>query len=241
MRPATAVRARLLTAQGRWAEALTWAQERGLSADDDLSYLRELEHVSLARVLLARYADQGDDRHLRAATGLLGRLLDAADAGGRTGSALEVLVLQSLAHQAGGDLSPALTSLHRALALAAPEGHVRALLDEGAPMTTLLRMAARKGVARDEVRRLLAATTAPPSRRPVGPGPVDPLSDRELDVLRLLATDLSGPEIARALVVSLHTVRSHTKSIFAKLGVNSRRAAVRRAEELDLLGRSRDR
>lgn len=241
VRPATAVRARLLTAQGRWAEALTWAQERGLSADDDLSYLRELEHVSLARVLLARYADQGDDRHLSAATGLLGRLLDAADAGGRTGSALEVLVLQSLAHQAGGDLSPALTSLHRALALAAPEGHVRAFLDEGAPMTTLLRTAARKGVARDEVRRLLAATTAPPSRPPVGPGPVDPLSDRELDVLRLLATDLSGPEIARALVVTLHTVRSHTKSIFAKLGVNSRRAAVRRAEELDLLGRSRDR
>lgn len=237
--PAAAARARLLTAQGRWAEALTWAQDRGLSADDDLSYLREFEHLCLARVLLARHAAEGDDRHLRAATGLLGRLLDAAEAGGRTGSALEVLVLQSLAHQAGGDLPAALSALHRALALAEPEGHVRTFLDEGAPLTTLLRAAAQKGVARDRARRLLTVATGTPAR--LGRGTVEPLSDRELDVLRLLATDLSGPEIARALVVSLHTVRSHTKSIFAKLGVNSRRAAVRRAEELDLLGRSRDR
>ena len=239
VRPVAAARARLLTAQGRWAEALAWAQERDLSADDDPSYLREFEHLSLARVLLARHAAEGGDRHLRAATGLLGRLLDAAEGGGRTGSALEVLVLQSLAHQAGGDLPAALSALHRALALAEPEGHVRTFLDEGAPLTTLLRAAAQKGVARDQARRRLTAATGTQARS--GRGAVDPLSDRELDVLRLLATDLSGPEIARALVVSLHTVRSHTKSIFAKLGVNSRRAAVRRAEELDLLGRSRDR
>ena len=239
VRPVAAARARLLTAQGRWAEALAWAQERDLSADDDLSYLREFEHLSLARVLLARHAAEGGDRHLRAATGLLGRLLDAAEGGGRTGSALEVLVLRSLAHQAGGDLPAALSALHRALALAEPEGHVRTFLDEGAPLTTLLRAAAQKGVARDQARRLLTVATGTQARS--GRGTVDPLSDRELDVLRLLATDLSGPEIARALVVSLHTVRSHTKSIFAKLGVNSRRAAVRRAEELDLLGRSRDR
>jgi LuxR family maltose regulon positive regulatory protein len=241
VRPVAAARARLLTAQGRWAEALAWAQERDLSADGDLSYLREFEHLSLARVLLARHAAEGDDRHLRAATGLLGRLLDAADAGGRTGSVLDVLVLQSLAHQAGGDLPAALSALQRALALAEPEGHARTFLDEGAALTTLLRAAAQQGVARDQARRLLAVASGTPAKPAVGHGAVDPLSDRELDVLRLLATDLSGPEIARTLVVSLHTVRSHTKSIFAKLGVNSRRAAVRRAGELDLLGRSRDR
>lgn len=241
VRPVPAVRARILTAQGRWSEALAWAQERDLSADDDVTYLREFEHLSLARILLARHAAEGDDRDLRAAAGLLERLLDAAEAGGRTGSVLEVLVLRSLAHQAGGDLPAALSTLHRALALAEPEGHVRTFLDEGAGLTTLLRAAAQQGVARDQARRLLAVATGTPARPAVGHRGADPLSDRELDVLRLLATDLSGPEIARTLVVSLHTVRSHTKSIFAKLGVNSRRAAVRRAEELDLLGRSRDR
>ena len=83
----------------------------------------------------------------------------------------------------------------------------------------------------------------PPANRPPGrsPGLVEPLSERELDVLRLLATDLDGPDIARRLFVSVNTMRTHTKSIYAKLGVNSRRAAVRRAEELDLLSRSRDR
>ena len=70
---------------------------------------------------------------------------------------------------------------------------------------------------------------------------IEPLSDRELDVLRLLGTDLDGPDIARELIVSLNTVRTHTKNIYAKLGVNNRRAAVRRAQELALMARTRDR
>ena len=88
-----------------------------------------------------------------------------------------------------------------------------------------------------------------PGRRPARPRTarpptralIEPLSERELDVLRLLGTDLDGPDIARELIVSLNTVRTHTKNIYAKLGVNNRRAAVRRAEELDLLSRTRDR
>jgi LuxR family maltose regulon positive regulatory protein len=88
---------------------------------------------------------------------------------------------------------------------------------------------------------LLSASGKPPEKTSAGQALIEPLSERELDVLRLLGSDLDGPEIARELVVSLHTVRSHTKNIYAKLGVNSRRAAVRRAEDLDLLSRGRDR
>jgi LuxR family maltose regulon positive regulatory protein len=104
-------------------------------------------------------------------------------------------------------------------------------------MASLLRAAAKQGIARNYVRRLLAAVT---KDAPASQGLIEPLSERELDVLRLLGTDLDGPEIARELIVSLNTVRTHTKNIYAKLGVNNRRAAVRRARELDL-SRTRDR
>jgi LuxR family transcriptional regulator, maltose regulon positive regulatory protein len=102
-------------------------------------------------------------------------------------------------------------------------------------MTVLLKAAAKQGIAPNIVRRLLAAGTA--DRTPTDQGLIEPLSARELDVLRLLGSDLDGPDIARELVVSLNTVRTHTKNIYAKLGVNNRRAAVRRAEELQLLSR----
>jgi ATP-dependent transcriptional regulator len=106
---------------------------------------------------------------------------------------------------------------------------------------SLLKAVAKQGIASRYVRRLLAAVHKTEHSTPVQQGLIEPLSERELDVLRLLGTDLGGPEIARELVVSLHTIRTHTKSIYAKLGVNSRRAAVRRAEELDLLSRARNR
>jgi LuxR family transcriptional regulator, maltose regulon positive regulatory protein len=104
-----------------------------------------------------------------------------------------------------------------------------------------LRAVAREGAAPSYVRRLLAAFDGPGGSRPARPGLPDPLSTRELEVLRLLGNELDGPAIARELVVSLNTVRTHTKNIYAKLGVNSRRTAVRRAEELGLMSRSRDR
>ena len=235
VRPVPALRARVRVAQGELGEALGWAREQGLSAADDLSYLREFEHITLARVLLAGYAaGQGS---VQEATQLLERLLDAAEKGQRTGSVIEILVLQALAHQARDDTPAALASLRRAVTLAEPEGYVRIFADEGPPMASLLRAAAKQGIARNYVRRLLAAVT---KDAPASQGLIEPLSERELDVLRLLGTDLGGPEIARELVVSLNTVRTHTKNIYAKLGVNNRRAAVRRAMELDL-SRTRDR
>jgi LuxR family maltose regulon positive regulatory protein len=234
VRPVPALRARVRIARGELGEALGWARERGLSADDDLSYLRECEHITLARVLLARYTAERAERSVQEATRLLERLLRAADEGQRTGSVIEILVLQALARQARGDIPAALASLRRALTLAEPEGYARIFADEGPPMASLLRAAAKQGIAPSYVRRLLAAVNKTEDSTPASQGLIEPLSERELDVLRLLGTDLGGPEIARELVVSLNTVRTHTKNIYAKLGVNNRRAAVRRARELDL-------
>ena len=215
-------------------EALGWARERGLSFDDDLSYLREFEHITLARVLLAGYTAERAERSIQEATRLLERLLQAAEAGQRTGSVIEILVLQALTRQARDDVPAALAALRRALTLAEPEGYVRIFADEGPPMASLLRAAAKLRIAPRYVRRLLAAVNKTEDSTPASQGLTEPLSERELDVLRLLGTDLGGPEIARELIVSLNTVRTHTKNIYAKLGVNNRRAAVRRARELDL-------
>jgi LuxR family maltose regulon positive regulatory protein len=245
VRPVPAMRARLLLAQGRLAEALDWARANNLAADDELSYVREFEHVTLARVLLRQHDAEPSQAAMRTAYGLLERLRGAAEGGGRTGTLIEILTLQALAHHAEHghrDIEGALVSLERALRLAEPEGYVRLFVGEGAPMATLLEAMAGQDASWTYPRRLLDAYDgAGWSAAPVATGLVDPLSPRELDVLRLLASDLDGPAIARELVVSLNTVRTHTKSIYAKLAVNSRRAAVTRARELDLLSRgSRD-
>lgn len=238
VRPVSAHRARVWVRQGRLDEASDWARERGLAVDDELTYLRELEHMTFARVLIARFAADGSERDWVDANDLLDGLLRAADDGGRTASVLAVLVLKALAAQLRGDTARALVPLHRALRLAAPERHVRVFLDEGPPMMALLQAAASDG-SRDLVNPLLSAALL---QADAGWSPsageaalIAPLSEPERKVLRLLTTDLSGPDIARELVVSLSTVRTHTRSIYSKLGVSSRRSAVRRARELDLL------
>jgi LuxR family maltose regulon positive regulatory protein len=234
VQPVPAVRARVHLAQGRHDEALRWARDRPLAADDALSYVREYEHVTLARVLLARSVVERSEDAGRDAVRLLERLLRAAEDGGRVGSTVEILVLLALAHRDGARRSDAHTSLERALTLAEPEGYAQLFLDEGAPMLGLLRDFPARSAAGSYARRLVAAGDPAAVRVPAGRGLVEPLSERELDVLRLLRSELDGPEIARELMVSLNTMRSHTKNIYAKLGVGSRRAAVRRADELDL-------
>jgi LuxR family maltose regulon positive regulatory protein len=234
VRPVAAFKTRVLLAQGRLGEALGWAREQGLSAHDDLSYLREFEHITLARVLVARSKSDRADRSILEAIGLVERLLKAAEEGERTGSVIEILLLQALAHQTQGDIPAALMPLQQAMRLAEPEGYVRMFVDEGPPMAVLLGEAAKHGIAPNYVRQLLTAFGKAEHRTPVNQVLIEPLSERELDVLRLLGTDLNGPEIARELMMSLNTMRTHTKNIYTKLGVNNRRAAVRRAEELDL-------
>lgn len=246
-RPVPSLRARIWIAQGRPKDALRWARERGLTTGDELSYPREHEHITLARALLAQAASDPTDGDTRHASELFQRLLQAAEAGGRMGAVIEILALQALAHRAHDDGSAALAALERALALAEPEGYVRVFVDEGEPMQALLEACVQRGIEPGYVRLLLSAFGAEggESSEPTEPikvrqSLIEPLSERELDVLRLLATDLDGPEIARELNVTLNTMRTHTKNIYSKLGVNNRRAAVRRAEELGLL-RARNR
>jgi len=166
------------------------------------------------------------------------------------GSVIEILVLQALAHQAQGNITSAFVPLERALTLAEPEGYVRIFVDEGKPMAELLTgIEAKDGTMRvnDYILKLLSAFDMHKEFHPFGitsvkknkssvssQSLIEPLSEREMEVLKLLRSELSGPEIARDLMVSLSTIRTHTQKIFAKLGVNNRRAAVRRAEELDL-------
>jgi LuxR family maltose regulon positive regulatory protein len=247
VRPVAALRARVWLGQGRLGEALGWAREQGLSVEDDLTYLREFEHITLARLLMARYkSDRGRaNRAILEAIELLARLLKAAQAGGRMGSALEILVLQSLAYHLQGDLAGALVPLEQALTLAEPEGYVRLLVGEGPPMAQLLQEAASRGIMPAYTGKLLAAleveqpatasqpltTTSAPASQPL----IEPLSQRELEVLRLFKTELSGPQIARELVIALSTLRTHTKSIYSKLNVDNRRAAIKQAAELGLI------
>ena len=138
VRPIAALKARLWIRQGRWREADRWADEQGLSPDDALSYLREFEHLTVARLLIARYRSDRAEGSIRAALGLLERLRQAAEDGGRDGSLIEVLLLQALARHAQGDTPAAAALLARALALAEPEGYVRLFVDEGAEMQLLI-------------------------------------------------------------------------------------------------------
>ncbi len=244
LRPIAALKARIYLKQGRTDKARAWAAERGFSPADEVSYLHEFEYLTLARLEIANPL----------VNALLVRLLQAAETQKRQGSMLEILLVQALACQAQGNLPSALASLQRALSLAEPEDYIRIFVDEGEPMRMLIadfRSSIEKqlsGSAQDQLvyaDKLLAAF-AQPAAAPrsavihqksnlIGEsGMVEPLSEREMDVLKLLRSELSGPEIARRLIVSPNTLHTHTKSIYNKLGVNSRRAAVRRAEELDL-------
>jgi len=228
VRPFSALKARACIARRRLDEVLDWTREQGLSVADGLSYLREYEHIRLARVLLAR-------RSIVEAPGRLERLLRAANDGAGIGSVIVILVLQALGHQAKGNVRRTRVPLECALILAEPGGYVRAFVDERQPLRSLLDDAAKHGIAANYARQLLAAFGMAEDRMPLKHAQIEPLSERELDVLRLLRTDLDGTDIARDLMVSLSTIRTHTRNIYSKLGVNNRRAAVRRAGELDLL------
>ncbi len=237
VQPVAAQKVRVWVRQNRWSEAVDWVQERKVSVDDELSYLKEYEHITLARVLIGRYRDEGTATTIRDALRLLERLRQAAEEAKRGGSLIEILTLQALALQAKGDLAAALVPLERALTLAEPEGYVRLFVNEGPPMGRLLREAAGRGITPTYTAKLLDAFDSGSRSQVIlsSQSLTEPLTERELDVLRLFQTELTGPEIARELVIALSTVRTHTKSIYGKLNVNNRRAAVKRAAGLGLI------
>jgi LuxR family maltose regulon positive regulatory protein len=219
---------------GHWAEEImavriqALLQQGHLAAAAHLAQAHDLP-ISQARVHLAQDAPA-------AALAVLEPVRQQVEAKGWADKRLEAMTLQALAHRAAGANEKALQQLDEALALAAPGGLIRMFVDEGPRSAALLREAAAQGVAPTYVQQLLTAfgETIAAQPQPAQNLP-EPLTDRELEVLRLLRTELTGPEIARELTVSLNTMRTHTKNIYAKLGANGRRSALRRAEELDLL------
>jgi LuxR family transcriptional regulator, maltose regulon positive regulatory protein len=234
-RPIGGMKARVRIAQGRLSDALTWVNEQGLSTLDELSYLPEFGHITLARLLIAQHKADPLSGSLLEAVGLLSRLLEAAEAGGRTGSANEILVLQALALEAQSEISLALEPLERALAQAEPEGYLRLFADEGAQMELLLGELPDQHAHRNYIHRIREAIRGAESPMAAEPAPEGVLSEREIHVVRLLSSELSGPQIARELFISLNTLRTHTKHIFEKLDANSRQVAVRRAREQGII------
>lgn len=246
-RAASAARVPVWLAQGNFAAARRWMESLELPLDADPGFAHEGEFLALARVHIG-LARQGAPAQLEPVVARLDRLREVAENDGRMRSVIEILVLRALAFAAQSDPDDALVELARALALAAPEGYIRLFVDEGRPMQLLLQEAAARGIGTDDARARLAAF--PRANGPladggssVGPGLspaaslalVEPLSEREREVLRLIAAGESNREMARALVVSLGTVKKHLNNIYGKLGVSSRTQAVARGRELNLL------
>ena len=240
--PVPSQRARLLLAKGHVRAAAQWTTAAGLNPDDKADYPNEPAYLLLARVLLARN-DPGP------ALTLLQRLFDAAVGQGRVGSIIEIQALRALALAARGDHAGAFGALTEALTLACPQGYVRVFADEGgrcAPCSSSCRLLGRASRTR------LAASTpvtwprscAPAASQtpccpvpgpPRAPGLADPLTDRELEVLRLLAAGKSNQRIAHDLVVALDTVKKHVTHVLGKLGAANRTEAVARARQLGLI------
>jgi LuxR family maltose regulon positive regulatory protein len=227
-----ATRARLWLEQGKLADARQWADSRGLSADGKLDLIDEVEYLALVRILLA-------EQNVGDAARLLSRLQMAAESTGRQGNLITVLVLQAMVLSMQADTRSALAVLERAVRLAHAEGYVRAFLSEGQPMESLLKIATTKWQDRDLLayaRTLLAAFAAEgvPPAAAQAPEPAI-LSERELEVVRLMAAGCSNQAIAGELVIAIGTAKRHVANIFDKLDVRNRTEAVAKARQLNLL------
>jgi LuxR family maltose regulon positive regulatory protein len=214
--------------RGSQERASLLIQRLGLNVDDELPSAREPEYLLLLRLLLA----QGE---YDAALSLAERMLHKAEAGKRAGRVIELLVLQALISQKKKDIDQALEVLGKALSLAQPEGYVRIFLDEGEPMVKLLFQAKAHRIGLGYASELLSAlgevfiTELPPAQLLI-----EPLTLRELEVLKLIEAGYSNQDIADKMVISMPTVKRHISNIYAKLGVESRTQAVSIGRELRL-------
>jgi LuxR family transcriptional regulator, maltose regulon positive regulatory protein len=242
--------------RGDLAGAARWAAryERAANSARPQFTAYDYDRFALAQIDMA----QG---HLDAAYAAVARLLHDAEATDHGRFVIWALVLQALILQAQGDIATALASLARALALAEPEGYVRVFVDEGAPMKLLIadcrlqiaqrapgESSAHTGKLLAYIDKLLGTFSGSGARARneratkdqseicnLQSAMVEPLSERELEVLRLLAEGRDNAEIARALVVAVSTIKSHVNHIFGKLGVSNRLEAVLRARQLNLI------
>ncbi len=240
-----AVQAQIALAQGNSRAAIHWAEGCARSVHDEPNYLYEREYLTLARVCIAQRHSAPQSSFLQNVLHLLERLLQDAEAKARMHSAIEILVLKALALQASSDLSSALNALRHALFLAKPEGYARIFLDEGAPILTMLAEIGKADVhlqgyvhgllAHGQVASVPLPLVSEHNERPKQQSLVDPLSERELEVLRLLAAGASNEEIAEQLVIAVGTAKRHVSNILGKLAVSNRTQAVARAREVGLI------
>lgn len=234
----TGLRVRFYVAQGNVTVAYRWACAHGLDLDEDLENAAEKEQILAAWVHIVKAASQapGSGGELDEVLGLLTRLLEVEQAAGRMWNVIKVLNLQALAYQCQGKVDKALSVLEHALALAEPERFIRTFVDEGEIMERLLRQALSQGIAPNYIALLLAASREIAEiSQTESLMLIDPLSDRELEVLCLIAAGLSNQEIAQQLVIAVSTVKSHINHIYGKLNVSSRTQAVARARTVGIL------
>lgn len=237
VRPVAAMQARLSLRQGDLHRAQAWVRASQVSADEAPRYLREYELITLARVLIAESGLTRPPGSIPAALGLLERLLPDAIANQRIASQIDIRIAQALAFQAAGELTPALAALRTALALAEPEGFRRVFSDEGEPLAALLAQFAPSPKPTGHPDNATAVVSG--FRSELGStgriGLIEPLSGRELDVLRLVAQGCSNLEISQKLFLALSTVKGHNLRAFGKLQARNRTEAVVRARALGLL------
>jgi LuxR family maltose regulon positive regulatory protein len=223
--------------QNKFDEAANLYIENNPCDINDLNCHGEFEQIIWTRILLYRGRANRQLQDLLDAKDLINQMLAMTNDLGLVSKTIELLVLNSLVLTEVGKKDEAVDTLEKALLLAEPGNYIRIFIDEGEPIQELLnQVTANKGL-NDYVSRLLAAFNqdAEGNKLAAPQELVEPLSERELEVLKLLSTDLSGPAIARKLMVSINTVRTHTQNIYTKLGVNKRRSAIREAKKLNLI------
>ncbi|MDO9087936.1 MAG: LuxR C-terminal-related transcriptional regulator [Anaerolineaceae bacterium] len=247
LRPVDAMKSRIYLKQDRLDKAQAWAAKSGLSLLETPDYLHEFERLTLAKIALAEYQHDQNEQHILDVLKLLEGQLKLAQKQNRLRSQIEILVLQAFALQAKGESAQAISSLEKALSLAEPEGYLRIFVNEG-EFLRLLILGVRSAIEKSPyflfgyVEKLLAEFPQPTELQiqkskfeNPKPEQIDHLSNRELEVLRLIAQGLSNDEITQKLFVALSTIKGHNLRIFAKLQTRSRTEAVARARELGLL------
>jgi len=237
LRPVDAIKVRIYLKQGKLSKAQDWARTSGLFLHDEPDYLHEFERLTLARVALAEYQSNANEQLWLDMLGLLESHLRLAEKQNRLRSRIEILILQMLALLAKGDIAKAIACLEQSLTLAESEGFLRIFAAEGKPMVEMLSKLNNKSL-NPYTKRILVLLEPPQggSSSPIISQPlIEPLSERELEVLRLIAQGLSNQEITQKLFVALSTVKGHNLRIFAKLQAKSRTEAVAHARELGLL------